>query len=183
MATAVADHPLHFQIGAKLRDIKYPEGTKQYMQSRCGSPDKCTEIGDLPLFTSVPNEDDTEVWQRLLMVHTFVTVNEKIAVMGKHDATGISANQLCGRFLSAAISPYHQKGGAKIPEGDPLLYIQVIPDVLPRKFKEYLADTFIKMVVPSKTTRECDYALYRGGFGDFEGYHQQATGAAHPGPP
>lgn len=62
-----------------------------------------------------------------------------------------------------------QKGGTKIPVGDPLLYIQVIPDVLPRNFKEYLADAFNKMVVPSQTTRECDYALYWGGFGDFEG--------------
>jgi len=142
-----------------------------FFDKACRFEDDHPEVHDLPLYIDVPTDGGKEP-QKMCDVDAFITVNDRIAVVVEIEESGIRANKLCSKYLTAVLSQYYKRKERVIPVGSSLLFIQIVQEHYDLATSwRYLAGMFSKVTVPDQDSerRKLRYALYWGSGSLLEG--------------
>lgn len=154
-------HPLHEKIGTILEDISFPS----YSNYSIIKDPACGGNQNIPLFCSKVKSNATEYCN----VDLLILKNDKIKVIIEIEETNIKPTQICGKFLTSALSQYfiHRRKKDK-PFGmdDSVSFIQIIDTLGLKKDKTSKIDQFenieksIHEILPIKNSRIDKYKLF-----------------------
>lgn len=159
------DHPLHKVIGDMIQDSEF-RNCSIIKDSACGGKQ------NIPLFCSTEKSNQTEYCN----VDLLILKENKIRVIIEIEEANIKPTQLCGKFLSSALSSYFiHKTQNYIPIGmdDSVAFIQILDT---SKLKEDETSKIeqwknieksIQNIVPVNSSRINNYRLFFGNPSNF----------------
>jgi hypothetical protein len=120
-------HPFHRYVGMKLMKLRTPPGSAPILDSACAGPEQHNNTHNLPLFATI-RDDGTGYYKAVEFtdVDAFFPMNNKVRVIVEIEESGIRANKLCSKFMSAALSDYYRRGEETIHLDDVVLFVQVL---------------------------------------------------------
>ena len=157
------EHPLHKIIGECINSNVFPS-CKIIKDPACGGQQ------NVPLFCSKDKSNETEYCKvDLLMIK-----DNKIRVIIEIEETDVKPTQICGKFLTSALSSYYihdSENNTPIGMSDSALFIQIL-DTSQRKEKTSKLKQWknleksIKNILPINKIRK--YKLLYGNVSDFK---------------
>ena len=161
-------HPLHKLIGDMIRESEFPNYT--IIRDRA-----CGGNQNIPLFCSPVKSNQTEYCNVDLLILKY----NKIRVIIEIEETDITPSQICGKFLTSALSSYFihsTRNDVPIGMGDSVSFIQILNTSELKgdktaKFNQWknIQDS-IKEIVPIKNSKIDDYKLF---FGDTSSFTEE----------
>jgi len=160
------EHPLHKIVGECIGSQKFPN-CKIIKDRACGGKQ------NIPLFCSKGKSNKTEYCD----VDLLILKDDKIRVIIEIEETDIKPTQICGKFLTSALSRYfiHEyKNNVPIGMSDSVFFIQILNT---SRLKEGTVkpDQWINLeksimnILPIKGSKIRKYKLLYGDVSDFEG--------------
>jgi len=158
------EHPLHKTIGECIAIDKFP-GCKIIRDPACGGHH------NVPLFCSKNKSNKTEYCD----VDLLILKDDKIRVIIEIEETAARPTQVCGKFLTSALSSYfihESENNAPIGMSDTVTFIQILK--APQSKKSFIPiqwenlEESIKKRLPLKESRIQKYILLYGSVSDFE---------------
>jgi len=162
-------HPLHEKIGnlieARFRD--YPD-LKIVKDPAC-CRDNETDLQQIPLFRTDKKSRHT----RYCCVDMLILQKGKIRGIIEIEEADIKPTQVCGKFLTSALSNFyiHEKDGGIVGMADSVFFLQVLDSKTLKvgsvKRKQFISlEKAIKEIVPLKDSRIKQYKLFSGNQAD-----------------
>lgn len=109
-------HQLHKTIG-KIIKANFSEKFSVILDQACGGKQ------NIPLFTSKKKSRITEICD----VDILILKNGKIKVIFEIEESGVGPTQVCGKFLTSALSSYYiDKEDSKFPMDNSVLFVQIL---------------------------------------------------------
>lgn len=161
-------HSLHKAIGKIFDDSFLPTRCKIFKDHACSG----TQI--LPLFILCKKSFPTEYCN----VDLFIIKDDKIKVIFEIEESDVKPTQICGKFLTSALSSYYignYKDFKCIRMDDDVLFIQILDTSKlkvdkTKKIEQWKnIEKSIKKIIPLKGSQIKDYKLFYGGIHDFTG--------------
>ena len=123
----------------------------------------CSGYQSIPLFCNISKSNKTEYCN----VDILILKNEKIKVLVEIDVSKIIPTQICGKFLTSALSIcyiHKNKSNCIIEMDDSVAFIQVVDtSSLDQKSKKYIQfdniEKSIKSIIPLNNSKICQYYL------------------------
>ena len=163
------EHPLHKIVGQCIDDHKFPN-CKIIKDPACGGQQ------NVPLFCSEDKSNKTEYCN----VDLLILKDNKIRVIIEIEETDITPTQICGKFLTSALSSYFiHESENDIPLGmsDSVSFIQILNTARlkagaakPNQWQNLQKS--IMDTLPIKGSRIREYKLLYGNLSDFKGRHR-----------
>jgi len=125
----MAEHPLHKAVGELLNKYAEKNGLDPRLDPACSNNKSSKQ--HIPLFLS-----SKSLATRLCCVDAMLLKNGKIAVVIEIEESNIKPTQICGKYLTTALSSvYHHKNEPKpiIMEKNSVNFIQVLDISSPHK--------------------------------------------------
>ena len=122
---ATINHPLHQKIGSIIDNaLKGNTGIKVIKDPACCTDGHGPDRQHIPLFVSKDKRRST----RYCCVDLLILKNDKIRVIVEIEESDIKPTQICGKFLTSALSNYyiHKKDGGSKDMGESVAFIQVL---------------------------------------------------------
>jgi len=115
-------HPLHKIVGSQIKGNDFPH-CKIKRDPACADPSS-GRYQSLPLFCSDDKKNETEYCN----VDMLIIREDKVRVIIEIEEADIKPTQICGKFLTSALSSYfiHESEKDPIPMDDSVLFIQVL---------------------------------------------------------
>lgn len=162
-------HPLHESIGKLIDTIELPSDCEVIKDPACGGRQ------NVPLFCSNKKSNKTEYCN----VDILILKNEKIRVIVEIEETDIKPTQICGKFLTSALSSYfiHKTNKTKkksIRMDDSVLFIQILDTSKLKMGKTSKIEQWkrieksIQNIIPVKNSKIDNYKLIFGKHSKFE---------------
>ena len=160
------EHPLHIKVGELINDSIFPEA-KVIKDPACGGNQR------IPLFCSDRRSRETEYCN----VDLLITVDSKIKVIVEIEEANIKPTQICGKFLTSALSSYliHKSENNKcISMADSVLFIQILDtsklkiDKTSKTRQWEKIEASIKNIIPARWSKIDHYKLFSGNCYDFK---------------
>ncbi len=162
-------HPLHRIVGQCISSYRFPS-CKIIKDSACGGQQ------NIPLFCSKDKSNRTEYCN----VDLLILKDSKIRVIIEIEETDIKPTQICGKFLTSALSSYfiHEcKNNVPVGMGDSVFFIQVLNTsrlkegtVKPDQWRNL--EKSIRKILPIEGSRIRKYKLLYGNVSEFKGRHR-----------
>ncbi|HIJ87328.1 MAG TPA: hypothetical protein HPP97_06520 [Desulfuromonadales bacterium] len=158
------NHSLHKKIGAVIDNA-----LKGHIQIRViKDPACCTDSHDkqhIPLFVSEVKNRST----RYCCVDLLILQDDKIRIIIEIEESDIKPTQICGKFLTSALSEYyiHDKDDGSKEMGKSVTFIQVL-DTSKLKDRSVKEEQFLELeksinkILPLKGRPICQYKLFVG---------------------
>lgn len=147
----------------------------QFNNCRILKSPECGGEHNIPLFCSKEKGNDTEYCN----VDLLIIWNNKIKVIIEIEESDIKPTQICGKFLTSALSSYYinELRTDEIGMDDSVLFIQILDtSTLKRetsKFKQMAnIEKSIKNIIPINESKINNYKLFFGGISDFNENHE-----------
>ena len=160
-------HPLHKIIGDIVEDNKFPNCT--IIKDRaCGE-----KTQRIPMFCCIPKSNHTKYCD----VDLLIIKDNKIRVIVEIEEAKINPTQICGKFLTSALSSYFiHKDFKNVPIGmdDSVCFIQILDTSKLKvdetsKFKQWKnLETSIMNILPIKDSKIIKYNLFYGNISEFK---------------
>ena len=159
------NHPLHEKIGDLFKgSFKDYQDLKIVKDPACCRGDE-TDRQHIPLFRSDKKSRHT----RYCCVDMLILQKGKIRVIIEIEEADIKPTQVCGKFLTAALSNYyiHEKDGGKVEMANSVFFIQVL-DSSKLKDRSAKLEQFrnlgesIQGIIPLKDSKINHYKLFTG---------------------
>lgn len=158
-------HPLHKIIGKCIDKNKFPN-YKIIKDKDCGGPHR------IPLFCSETKSNATEYCD----VDLLVLKDNKIRVIIEIDESDIKPTQICGKFLTSALSSYYihdSENNIPIGMSDLVSFIQILrSDRLKEKTSKIKQwknlEKSIINILQNKESKIRRYKLFYGNISDFK---------------
>lgn len=157
-------HPLHEVIGNYLTGITFPS-CKVLKDPACGGQQ------NLPLFVALPKSNKTEYCN----VDALIVKNNRIRVIIEIEESDVKPTQICGKFLSSALSSYfiHKAYYNEPIEIVDALFLQILDTTgLKRatsKIKQWMnLENSIKSLLPLRKSSIIEYKLLWGDSKNFQ---------------
>jgi hypothetical protein len=161
-------HSLHKAIGKIFDDGFLPSGCEIFKDHACGG------IQNLPLFVSEEKSFPTEYCN----IDLLIIKADKIKVIFEIEESDVKPTQICGKFLTSALS-FCYIGGYKdfkrIRMDDDVLFIQILDTSKlkvdkTKKIEQWKnIENSIKNIIPLKGSQIKEYKLFYGRIQDFTG--------------
>ncbi len=159
------DHPFHELIGKSINEDVFP-GCKIIKDPACGGNQH------IPLFCSEERSRVTEYCN----VDLLITVDNKIKVIIEIEEANIKPTQICGKFLTSALSKYfihESENNERIGMADSVLFIQIL-DISKLKIDKTAKtkqwerlERSIQNIIPVKNSSVNRYRIFSGKYPDF----------------
>jgi hypothetical protein len=156
------EHQLHKIIGDCIKGTEFPD-CKIITDPACGGQH------NVPLFCSDVKSNETEYCN----VDLLVIKDNKIRVIIEIEETDVKPTQICGKFLTSALSSYYIHDSENTPIGmsDSVLFIQILDTSQLKektsKIKQWKnLEKSIKNLLPFKKIKK--YKLLHGNGSDFK---------------
>lgn len=159
-------HPLHENIGEYI-DSNIFSNCKIIKDSVCGGQQ------NVPLFCSTNKSNKTEYCN----VDLLILKDNKIRVIIEIEEANIKPTQICGKYLTSALSSYfiHKSEDKKpINMDESVLFIQILDTSKLKKDKTSKIEQWknieksIQNIIPVKGSRINNYKLFWGDISDFK---------------
>jgi hypothetical protein len=158
-------HQLHQQIGKLIEDaVKAFKGLKIIKDPACCNKEG-TNLQHIPMFCKDVKNRKT----RYCCVDLLILQDDKIRVIVEIEESDIKPTQVCGKFLTSALSNYyiHDNDGDPKEMAESVAFIQVLDS---SKLKDrsvkldqfYLLEESIQNILPLKNRRIKKYKLFTG---------------------
>ena len=154
------EHPFHKKIGDLINNTVFP-GCKIIKDSACGGNQH------IPLFCSKERSRETGYCN----VDLLITVDNKIKVIIEIEEANIKPTQICGKFLTSALSKYfihESENNSLVRMADSVLFIQIL-DTLKLKIDKTAKTkqwnkikNSIQSIIPLKESSISQYEIFYG---------------------
>ena len=162
-------HPLHRIVGQCISSYRFPS-CKIIKDPACGGQQ------NIPLFCSKDKSNRTEYCN----VDLLILEDSKIRVIIEIEETDITPTQICGKFLTSALSSYfihESKNNNPIRMSDSVSFIQIVNTsrleegtAKPDQWKNL--EKSIRKILPIEGSRIRRYKLLYGNVSGFKGKHR-----------
>ena len=167
-ATGV-QHPLHKVIGECI-------GSHEFRNCKIIKDPACGGEQNIPLFCSEDKSNKTEYCN----VDLLILKDDKIRVIIEIEETDIKPTQICGKFLTSALSRYfiHEcKNNVPVGMSDSVSFIQILNTARLKagaaKIEQWKnLEESIKNTLPIEGSRIRRYKLLYGNVSEFKGRHR-----------
>ncbi len=163
------EHPLHKIVGQCIDSHKFPN-CKIMKDPACGGEQ------NIPLFCSEDKSNKTEYCN----VDLLILKDSKIRVIIEIEETDITPTQICGKFLTSALSSYFihkSENNNLIRMSDSVSFIQILNTsrlkegtAKPNQWKNL--EKSIRKILPIEGSRIRKYKLLYGNVSEFTGRHR-----------
>ena len=157
------NHPLHITIG-KIIDEKSLPGCKILRDRACGGKQ------NIPLFPSKRKSRETEYCD----VDILILKSSKIRVIMEIEEADVKPTQICGKFLTSALSSYYiARDNNAVPMDNSVLFIQVLDTSKLKKDKTSKIKQWknieksIRAIIPLRNSNIKEYILFYGDVSEF----------------
>ncbi len=160
------EHPLHIKVSELINDSIFP-GAKVIKDPACGGNQH------IPLFCSDRRSRETEYCN----VDLLITVDSRIKVIVEIEEANIKPTQICGKFLTSALSSYfiHESENNKcVGMADSVLFIQILDtsklkiDKTSKTRQWEKIEESIQNIIPVRWSKIDHYKLFYGNDSDFK---------------
>jgi len=159
-------HPLHKTVGECIDSHKF-SNCKIIKDQACGGQQ------NIPLFCRKKKSNETEYCN----VDLLILKDNKIRVIIEIEETDITPIQICGKFLTSALSSYYiheSENNIRIGMSDSVSFIQILDKsqlkVASRKPEQgENLEKSIRKILPIKGSKIGKYKLLYGNISDFRG--------------
>lgn len=161
-------HPLHRIVGQCISSYRFP-GCKIIKDPACGGQQ------NIPLFCSNDKSNKTEYCN----VDLLILEDSKIRAIIEIEETDITPTQICGKFLTSALSSYfihESENNNPIRMSDSVSFIQILNmsrlnegTAKPDQWKNL--EKSIRKILPIEGSRIRKYKLLYGNISEFKGRH------------
>lgn len=162
-------HPLHRIVGQCISSYRFPS-CKIIKDPACGGQQ------NIPLFHSKDKSNKTEYCN----IDLLILEDSKIRVIIEIEETDITPTQICGKFLTSALSSYfihESENNNPIRMSDSVSFIQILNT---SRLKEGTAkpdqwknlEKSIRKILPIEGSRIRKYKLLCGDISEFKGRHR-----------
>lgn len=162
-------HPLHRIVGQCISSCRFPS-CKIIKDPACGGQQ------NIPLFCSKDKSNKTEYCN----IDLLILEDSKIRVIIEIEETDITPTQICGKFLTSALSSYfihESENNNPIRMSDSVSFIQILNT---SRLKEGTAkpdqwknlEKSIRKILPIEGSRIRKYKLLYGNVSEFKGRHR-----------
>ena len=159
------EHPFHKKIGDLINNTVLPD-CKIIKDPACGGDQH------IPLFCSKERSRETEYCN----VDLLITVDNKIKIIVEIEEANIKPTQICGKFLTSALSKYfihESENNSLIRMADLVLFIQIL-DTLKLKIDKTAKTKqwgqikrSIQNIIPLKESSISQYEIFYGNKSNF----------------
>ena len=158
------EHPLHNTVGQMIASKEFPD-CRVVRDTACGGQQ------NIPLFCSQEKSNEAEYCD----VDILILKDNKMRVIIEIEETDISPTQVCGKFLTSALSSYfihESENDTPIGMSDSVLFIQILNSsqlkegtTKPKQWKNL--EESIMNTLPIKGSKIREYRLIYGSVSDF----------------
>lgn len=115
------NHPLHQQVGSELSKLN-SEKVRVILDRACMNESENIEIHNIPLFL-----DEKSSKTKLCNIDALIIKEGKVCVIIEIDESKTNPTQICGKYLTSALSNLYQynKDMIEIPYGT-VMFVQII---------------------------------------------------------
>jgi hypothetical protein len=161
------NHQLHKKIGDIVQDSEF-SGCKIVKSTECGGKQ------NIPLFCSKVKSNETEYCN----VDLLILKNNRIKVIIEIEEANIKPTQICGKFLTSALSPHyvHESENNKIIDMDnSVSFVQILDTSKLKMDKTSKIEQWknieksIQNIIPVKGSKIDKYKLFFGDISEFYG--------------
>ena len=159
------DHPLHKVIGDMIQDSEFPNCT-------IIKDPACSGSQNVPLFCSNKKSNQTEYCN----VDLLILKDNKIGVIIEIEEANIKPTQICGKFLTSALSSHFihtTQNDVPIGMGNSVAFIQILDTSKLKEDKTSKIEQWknieksIQNIVPVNSSRINNYRLFFGNPSNF----------------
>ena len=157
----MVEHPLHKEIGKR---IFKSFGDNVLMDSACGGGHR------LPLFCKEPKSRETQFCN----VDMLILKDKKVKVIVEIDESDIKPTQVCGKFLTSALSQFYIYDSERYPIDDSVMFIQILDSSKLKESKTRKLEQFkylekaINEILPLRNDNQITYCIFAMSQNDFE---------------
>ena len=160
------DHPFHKKIGDLINNIVFPD-CKIVKDPACGGRQH------IPLFCTKERSRKTEYCN----VDLLITVDNKIKVIVEIEEANIKPTQICGKFLTSALSKYFihkSENNSLVSMADSVLFIQILDTLKLKidktaKIKQWeQIKKSTQNIIPLKESSISQYEIFYGNKTNFD---------------
>lgn len=158
------NHQLHRLIGKIIKENFSSEEFEVLLDRACGGEQ------NIPLFSTRKKSRATEICD----VDILIMKNGKIKVIFEIEESNVKPTQICGKFLTSALSSYYiDKKNKVFPMDNSVLFIQILDtsklneDKTSKLIKWANVEQAIKDILPIKDRNLDHYKIFFGDVSDF----------------